>query len=264
MNNLTPELRPDINGKVTTRWVRKGAQGTSKALLAAPPVIASNTLPPFTDETAPLTALAMDGVFASGRPCEVSDLNPLTVQKIEGLLQEEKDYSLASYLVAEGNLLKVLYEARDNTRKWGGSEKSILLNDISVLTLRVGLNPKHVVAGLRTYPEFKDVDDFLYGMDEGGQEKARALYTVISSIDSRYRDEYFLDEDDYEETAPTWQEEDTQYIRLKNPDLAKFVLDNPKMCDDIIRVVKERRTDDVTLIRSVLMGEAQALGEGNL
>jgi hypothetical protein len=36
------------------------------------------------------------------------------------------------------------------------------------------------------------------------------------------------------------------------------------MCDDIIRVVKERRTDDVTLIRSVLMGAAQALGEGNL
>jgi hypothetical protein len=264
MSNLTPEPRPDINGKVTTRWVRKGTQVASKALLSAPPAIASNTLPPFTNETAPLTALAMDGVFASGRPCEVSDLNPLAVQKIEGMLQEEKDKSLTSYFVAEGNLLKVLYEARDNTGKWGSPERSILLNDISVLTLQVGLNPKHVVAGMRGYPEFKDVDDFLYGLDEGGQEKAHALYMVTSSIDHRYRDDYFLDEDDYEEIEPTWQEEDTQYIRLRNPDLAKFVIDNPKMHEDIIRVIKERRTDDAVLIKSVLMGTAQPLGEGTL
>lgn len=264
MNNLTPEPRADINGKVTTRWVRKAAQGTSNALLAAPPAIAPNTLPPFTDKTAPLTALAMSGVFASGRPCEVSDLDPLVVQKIEGLLQAEEDEGNSSYWMAEANLLKVLYEARDNTDKWGSPEKSILLNDISVLTLRVGLNPKHVVAGMRTYPEFKDVDDFLYGLDKEGQEKARALYTVTCSIDHRYREDYFLDEDDYEETEATWQEEDTQYIRLRNPDLAKFVMDNPKMHEDIIRVIKERRTDDVVLIKSVLTGTAQALGAGSL
>jgi hypothetical protein len=206
----------------------------------------------------------MDDVFASGRRCEVSDLNPLAVQGIERLLQECKDENLTAYMVAEGNLLKVLYEARDNTGKWGSPEKSTLLDDISVLSLRVGLNPRHVVAGMRTFPEFKDVDNFLYGLDEDGQTKARALYTVTCSIKDRFREEYFLDEDAYEETEPTWQEEDTQYIRLRNPDLAKFVLDHPTMPDDIIRVINERRTDDVTMIKAILDGEARVLGEGTL
>lgn len=264
MNNLTPEPRTDINGKVTTRWVRNAAQGPSRSLLSAPPAIATNTLAPFTDKTAPLTASAMYGVFARGRRCQVSDLNPLAVQKIEKLLQDARDESFTSFLKAEGNLLKVLYDARDNTGKWGFAENSTLINDISVLTLRVGLNINHVVAGMRTYPEFMDVDDFLYGLDEEGQEKARALYTVISAIDPHFREEHFLPEDDYEEVEPTWQDEDTQYVRLRNPLLAMYVMKHPEMHEDILRVSKERRTDDIYLISSVLNGTARALGEGTL
>lgn len=265
MNNLTPEPRTDINGKVTTRWVRKVSEGTSKALLSAPPAIAPNALPPFTNETAPLTSLAMEDVFPHGRPCEVSDLNPLAIQGIERMLEEAKDESLSSYLVAEGNFLRVLYDARDNIRKWGRQENSKLINDISVLSLKAASpNPKHVVAGLRTYPDFKDVDDFLYGMNEDMQEKARALYVVIGAVEKQYRDEYFLEDDKYGEREITWQEEDTQYIRLRNPDLAKFVIDHPELSDSVIRVVKERCTDDVALIKDILDGEVRALGGGTL
>jgi hypothetical protein len=156
----------------------------------------------------------------------------------------------------------VLYAAKDYTHLYGPVNDSRVLHNFAALGSPKGESFELLVAGLRNRPEFCNVSNFLFELSPEDQKRAVALFKVTYSIDQVHRDVnyYAVDEEGFEYTI----DEDEQYIALKSEELADFVLENPDLADDVIRVIRERKVSDVALIKSVLIGTAQALGEGSL
>jgi hypothetical protein len=264
MNNLTPEPRADVNGKVTTRWVRNTAGSVNKELLIAPKLPPASELQPETAESVPILASVMEQVFSLRAQRRVKDLHPLAAQRIEAILKDAKNGTGAyGHFDFVTSVLKMrLYEVRDNMAGHGSLAQNHVINEFAVFGVdNSGHDLDHLIAGLRKRREFRHVNDFLLDLPPEGLEQAIALYKVTSSIGMKHLDMHVHDDDDKD--GYTVEELD-EYVMLMNDDLANFVLDNPELADDVIRVIRERKSSDADMIREVLSGSTPALGSGTL
>jgi hypothetical protein len=267
MNNLNPEPRADINGKVTTRWVRHTASTSTKALLSSPLLPPVPELQPETAESAPLLAGVMEQVFPKRALMRVDDLHPLAAQRIEAMLEEAKKEAGSVVIpnpfgFVQGALLTTLFEVRDKMFAQGVSARNRPINEFAVFGPdNSGHDLEHLLAGLRKRREFRHVNDFLLDLPSKGLERAIALYKVTSSVGTRHLEMHLHDEEDKD--GYTVEELD-EYVMLMSDDLANFVMDNPELADDVIRVIRERKSSDADMIREVLNGDTPALGSGVL
>lgn len=263
MNSLTPEPRPDINGKVTTRWVRNAPVSVNRALISTPPATAKQSLQPATKETAPfLSSLVGKIGVDDDDQIEVGSLNPLVAQRLEEILVEARERGPGEFSVCTRDLSLVFYAAQAENYKHGPAHDSRLLHNFAALGSPKGESFELLVAGLRNRSEFRNVSNFLFELSPEDQKRAAALYKATCSVDQDHRDVnyYAVDEDGIEYTI----DEDEQYVALKSEELADFVLEKPDLVDDVIRVVNERGSTDVAMLREVLNGEAPAIGSGVL
>jgi hypothetical protein len=263
MNNLIPEPRPDTNGKITTRWVRSTPANVNKALLAAPPAPVENPLQRATKETAPFLSSLMEQIGTSDDDClELGSLNPLVAHRLEEILRVARENGPMEFSVCKADLGGVLYAAKDEPHRYGPVNDSRILHNFAALGSPKGESFELLVAGLRNRPEFGNVSNFLFELSPEDQKRAAALFTVTSSVDQLHRDVnyYAVDEDGFEYTI----DEDEQYVALKSEELADFVLENPDLADDVIRIVNERGSTDVAMLREILSGSTPAIGSGIL
>lgn len=267
MNNLTPEPRPDINGKVTTRWVRSAPATVNKTLLAAPPLTPAAATQPVTRESVPLLSEVLDrGDFAGGHLFDVTAMNPLAAHRIEDCLSSAERVNPLRLDIAKAELIGVLESAREKTPSGGQAENSPLIHNFAVLGLSNGENPVYIFEGLRMFSEFSSVSDFLLDIPEESQRRAAALHKATVLAESRYLDVVIGDgdNDNRDDHDDVWSMSNPWHIKLKDEGLAHYIMDNHAHVDEIIEVIRERGAD-LGLIRELLENNhAPAMGSGIL
>lgn len=262
MNTLHPEPRPDINGKVTTRWVRSDKKKTSKALAAAVPTLAMVTVNPVTSRNVPvLFDLLMDHSVA-GEGVEVEDFKPEVAHEIEKqLLAVFRKYGEYSYEMdrARDTIADAFDESWTRARHPTKSELRHKPDDFSLL-YNLGVlgcagmdDGKYVINGVRKYPQFENVVDFSELLPNDLM-KAQALSTVIRGVSTDHQE-------DNGWNVSASGKYDTRYVRLRDDALTDLVVEYPERADDIVNIINGRNTADVSLIRSVL---ENPLGDGVL
>jgi hypothetical protein len=220
-------------------------------------------LPRATKETAPFLSLLMKQVGDSeDAPLEVGSLNPLVAHRLEEILRVARENGPVEFSVCKADLGVVLYAAKDYTHLYGPVNDSRVLHNFAALGSPKGESFELLVAGLRNRPEFCNVSNFLFELYPEEQKRAVALFKVTYSVDQVHRDVnyYAVDDEGFEYTI----DEDEQYIALKSEELADFVLENPDLADDVIRIVNERGSTDVAMLREILGGSTPAIGSGIL
>lgn len=264
MSNLTPEPRTDINGKVTTRWVRSAPAKTSRALLAAPVPPAEEVLHPATEESAPLLTKFLNQINnGAEKELPLSELHPLVAHRLEEMMTVARGNGPGEYSVFRGDLGLVLLDAmHEEEANNGPASESRAIHNFAALGGPKGESFPLLLAGLRNRPEFQSVSNFFFELSSEDQKRAAALYKVTCSVDQVHRDVsyYEEDEDGFEYVIP----EEEQYVGLKSSELADFVLENPDLADDVIGIVNERWSTDVGMIREILRGEVPVMGTGIL
>lgn len=272
MNNLTPEPRPDINGKVTTRWVRSTPATVNKALLSAPPVAPAVSTQPVTGASVPLLSETLNKLAMSGEHFfDVTAMNPLAVRRIEDQLLSAERISPLHLDIAQADFIGVLESAHEDARRWGRAENSSLIHNFAVLGFSNGEDPDYLVEGLRKFSEFSNVNDFLLDIPEESQQRAAALYKVTVSVENHYLDMEIYSAETVSEDEDIWADYDDgdmmnepNYIKLKDDELAHYIMDNHTQADEIIKVIRERGAD-LGLIKEVLGNNAApAMGSGIL
>jgi hypothetical protein len=254
MNQLTPEPRPDINGKVTTRWVRSDAKKPNKTLASTPPAVAAQEAPPLTREEAPLLSGFFENNNLNGQHgvyLEITDINPESARLIEEKLSAIKDGTFEYH-----SLSVDLTYAIDNaicTAEPGKEDADLVdINNVAALWDGTHHTTQSMTRGLQKYARFKDVEDFMVDVSPYERKVAQALCKVVSEL-----------EDDRNGVIRGGSRED-QNVRLRDPDLAELVMKNPERVDEIISIANERRTLDVYLIKKVLNAPTRSLSEGVL
>jgi hypothetical protein len=263
MNSLKPEKRTDVNGKTTTRWVRDTGSTPKSSLANVPPVIAAQgpVLP--TRENAPLMSSFVDKCRSNncnGVSVTIEDIHPETARILDDILAEADD-SDSSYWFRR--YLDDAFSAGFSSTKMGTKPKTFTdLNNFAVFYVAGDEPTDRIVKGLRTYRRFHGTEDFRLELDAQELMRAQALGKVINGVPLEYRDvnTRFPEDDEYGESSDSSH----HYARLENNDLAEFVMANPELADDIISIVKERKSDDLGMIRNVLENPAQVLREGAL
>lgn len=273
MNNLTPEPRADVNGKVTTRWVRSTPATVDKTLLTAPPLTPAAATQPVTRESVPLLSEVLDRVdFAGGHLFDVTAMNPLAAHRIEDCLSSAERVNPLRLDIAKAELIGVLESAREKTPSGGQAENSPLIHNFAVLGLSNGENPVYIIEGLRMFSEFSSVSDFLLDIPEESQRRAAALYKATVLAESCYLDvvvgdDNFIgdgDNDNRYDHDDVWSMSNPWHIKLKDEGLARYIMDNHAHVDEIIEVIRERGAD-LGLIRELLENNhAPAMGSGIL
>jgi len=280
MSNLIPEPRPDVNGKITTRWVRSAPQVPNKALLNVPPSLSERGLNPVTAESVPLlsalianlsTLLEQHAVGAS--LFKVEAMHPLAAQRIEETLVGATEVSPLRVNLTKASLCAAMLDALEKEEHRGRAEQSRPIHNFAVLGYSNGENQGLLVAGLQTLSEFRDADDFLFDLPPEAQKRAAALYRVTASVPKNHLDIYTGDEDEDDDEYNEWDDSESdyseqelgRYIKLRNDELASYVMDHADRIDEILAVINERGTDDVNAIRGILdNNDAPALSRGVL
>lgn len=273
MNNLTPEPRPDINGKVTTRWVRSTPANVNKALLAVPPVPPSAVVQPVTKESIPLLSEVLERMaIPSGRYFDVTAMNQLAVRRVEDQLSSAERVSPLQLDITRADLMGVLKSAHEGGSNWGRAENSTLIHNFAVLGYSNGENPEFLAEGLRMHGEFSNVYDFMLDIPVEAQKRAAALYKVTASVDDHHLDRklddaedgYGSDDDDWNDFDDDYAGIDHRYIKLRDDELANYVMDNHEQVEEIVRIIGERGAD-LGMIKEMLENnDAPALGKGIL
>lgn len=268
MPSLTPEQRPDRNGKVTTRWVRDDSTQPSKTLPTNPPAITSPDINSVSAEDVPfLHSIMKWHVIARNRGVNVSAMDPHAARAIEHIIMEANSHSQMSYGDVRAEITSAVDDAGDKASAGIGPDTFVMLNNIAALYVvpsygrTASFEAKHYAYGLRMLDSrrYKNVQDFLE-LPEGELKRARALCKVIDSIDKTHVVSSTGEHDGERNNGYDGH----HYTMLDSDELAEYVLEHPDMVDDIIDVINERAITDVEDIRNFLEVDEPALRDGLL
>jgi hypothetical protein len=182
----------------------------------------------------------------------LEDLDMKVLQAVEYMVQQATgnglSYQADSAGVAAFNIISSRIEM-------GYSDDYTALNNLAVFGDAV-MHPDSanydVVALVAGLGDPASPMDFLLESTEEDREMALTLVTAASRIKEPFVE---INGDYYA---------NTRTIRVASPALADFILSRPDDVERIARVVNERETDDVDIIRDVLDHEQQSLREGVL
>lgn len=253
MTQLQAEPRPDINGKVTTRWVRPDAKQPSRVLAFAAPKAANPVQKPLKRADAPLLSdfferNNLNGNF--GIYLEITDINPESVRLIEDKLSTVQggfEYHLISMDLT--NAIDNAICTAEPTREDADLSD---INNVAALATGMRHTTQSMSRGLQSYGRFKGVKDFMVDISPYERKVAQALCKITSELED--------DRNGSIQSIVSGQ----QQVRLRDPDLAELVMKNPERVDEIISIANERRTLDVYLIKKVLEAPTRSLSDGVL
>lgn len=209
---------------------------------------------------------------SDGAYFEVLAMNPLAVRGIEEQLASAERISPLQFDIAQADLIGVLEKAHEGASNWGRAENSTLIHNFAALGSSNGEDPEFLTEGLRMYSEFSNVYDFLLDIPDEAQKRAAALYKVTASVDDHHLDRklddaedgYGSDDDDWNSFDDDYAGTDHRYIKLRDDELANYVMDNHERVEEIIGIIGERGAD-LGMIKEMLKNnDAPALGKGIL
>lgn len=247
--NLVPDVIADVNGKVTTVYRKPGNVASSKQF-PAPKVKAASP----NHAIARVTALE------------------LMRDDSDDLLSESDQEVMRLHLVTElssypKELIEHVHEAitrsgRPSTMEFlRESMKELILKKPTHTEVREALmfypilskwNEEiitNVIAGLREYDQFPASPDYSLESDDL-RSKAISLVTVTSAAFSFPGDAF--------------KQVGESSLVLWDDALVDLALEFPEKADQIVDVMRARRSLDPVLIRSVVANDAAALAEGSL
>lgn len=266
-SNLTPEPRTDKNGKISTRWVKTGVPASgAKYSLPAP-------------KTTPvLRTPNLDASFARAnleqRDFTPADLDPRTVVAIEELLVSVGDEYESVNVRSEINDL--VFGALKTIRDGYADDYRFDINNVAVFgkTLKEDGECKgrinRYIAGLHRNEVFTDIGDFLLEATDEQRAQAIALVHFANTAPEPWGKNYYGYDSDSTDIYGTYSEEATEedfYVAVDGNDpegLTEFIMDHHERVDDIIRIITERQSDDLTMLESLLGHDEQALRSGLL
>lgn len=264
MNDLTPELRPDKNGHMVTRWVRKdNGAGTGRSI---PKVGAS-----------PNDKLEARRKRTINRMAKLLAIhgNDYDLGEAKMFLNETvgKYTNFNSFNVIDAALAKnpqYINDAELITSDYPEDQARDMIHFAEYMRddLRDEDDGNAVVLGLQGYDEFSEVND-LSALKEKDHDKVVALLKAglqIIASDPDYRDgiknssaiKEFYSRNDFR--VPVVNE---NRWRITDQALVDVVLSNVDRLDDILYIMSERKVFDGELIQSYL-SEHSALNKGFL
>lgn len=266
-SNLAPEPRTDKNGRVTTRWVKPGMHSANlKASLPSP-------------KTTPnLRTPHLDASFARAnleqRYFTAADLDPRTVIAVEELLASVgNDYESVT---VRSEINDLVFGALKTIRDGYVDDYRFDINNVAVfgMTLKEDGECKgrinRYIAGLHRNEVFTDIADFLLEATDEQRAQAIALVHFANTAPEPWSKNYYGYDSDSTDIYGTYSEDATEedfYVAVDGNDpegLTEFIMDHHERVDDIIRIITERQSDDLTMLESLLGHDEQALRSGLL
>lgn len=266
-SNLTPERRTDKNGKTSTRWVKPGATSLQpKAALPAPkPALHLQT--PHLDASFKRANLDQRGFT-------IAYLDPRTVVAVEELLASVgNDYETA---ILRSEINDLVFGALKTIRDGYDDDYRCDINNVAVFgkILKDDGDCKgrinRYIAGLHRYGAFTDISDFLLEATDEQRAQAKALVHFANTAPEPWSKNYYGYDSDSTDIYGTYSEdanEEDLYVAVDGNDpegLTEFIMDHHEQVDDIIRIITERQSDDLTMLASVLGHEETSLRSGLL
>lgn len=236
----------DKNGTLVKRWVKPRSEDASGKIPAP------MTLPVVAPPEAPLLHAIYAQMNISRTNITTSDFDHKSVKIVEDALSRFGYPKIDRYKSAIRMAFKLTYEDNDAGKT--------LFNNLAFFTeIAFESSSSDVVPlnvnGVKLSVPLKD---FTCEAKPQEQQIALALMKASCDISSKFLDEYFASSDDSE------YDFERDYIKLRSDALIELISSRPQDVDQIIRLVNDRMTDEVSIIKTLLEYEVQSLSEGVL
>jgi hypothetical protein len=261
MSNLIPEKRVNKNGVAVTKHVRANQTPAASASFPSPSPGVNTARPatPLLEAATPLFQRGAIGDFT------LDDVAPEALEKIEELLKADSEMKPPSYSV--GNSIGTAL-GQDSLEKCVEYLHNVAVFAPLVTALRDNnLSISAFVTGLKYYPNdvlWRNMD-YLKEAPESLAEKAKNLmeFTLKASGRSVVSDALI-----YDAFMEEWDSENgvsDVYIKLKDDDLAAYIMEHPEHGDAILDMVeREGKALPAKLMADRLNHDVQPLSEGIL
>lgn len=279
MSNLTPEVRPDRNGKMVTRHVKSDTSAVATSL----------TLPAPKVKKEPGKRQRINYIMVSVRSAYDNH-----VDEIMGFYGEEATYDDERDRLSEmipqtdeidGALSQlpastVEHIAQKIMNSGFDSEFQMILPEILK-----GVSEGRTASSVELFTYLHGRDDIISDDDEMFAEEVstyQLLKTMVDGVDGYKHLGYTPPSSIFEASEedqdlvlslckmrflqPVDDEYDVMSLpdSVKDDDLVKLMINNPDKSDRILELMRERETDDSGLIRRIIESEAQGLSSGHL
>lgn len=244
-SHLTPVQREDKNGVVNTKWVRNSPETSASASK-----IPSPALPSGIDRMQRVTTAAMS-----------MSLN--STSKDRRLVENLSDQTLAEIatLAAAGRRLEPLRWALEKNEP-----ESFLIDYINLVEV---LDPQSKSQYDTFTAQIRSLDDYPYIAPATPGEEYPELRRVQASAILRVSD--MLDMFAIDGDIPSGvikqrylKGDSVNSIYIADEPLARYIVDNADNAEQILGVIHERKTADLSLITSILDSDTKAISEGIL
>lgn len=259
-SNLTPERRTDKNGKTSTRWV-KSAVSSDKP---------HKNLPEPKAPAAPPTPHLDKAFERANLDTRNPILDPSVVLRVEEMLESANNGSTTLMIDAGDMVFDALKKIRDG---YGDHDFNTDINNVAVFGKKLleGKNFEgsinRYLRGLHVNGVFEEIHDFLTEATDEQRSQATALIHFANSVSEPWVKMYFGYDADSGDIYGEYSDEDSHYIAIDGDEadaMTQFIMEHHEHVDDIIRIVEERGSADVSLLESLLGHDEQALRAGLL
>jgi hypothetical protein len=202
-----------------------------------------------------------------------ADLDPRTVIAVEELLASVgEDYES---ITVRSDINDLVFGALKTIRDGYVDDYRFDINNVAVFgkILKDSGECKgrinRYITGLHRNDAFTDISDFLLEATDEQRAQAQALVHFANTAPEPWSKNYYGYDTDstdiYGEYAD--DDEDNFYVAVDGADpegLTQFIMDHHEQVDDIIKIITERQSDDLTMLASLLRHDEQALRSGLL
>jgi hypothetical protein len=241
--NLIPEPRVNVNGHVVVKHVRGGSDSPErKSKMPAP---RHSELP-----KAPLLNKSLMRVTDGS--VMLSSLNPEAATRVESLLQWVKTERPTARGKVEDEIRRAVFRTDKKESRNAFNNLGVFGDVVVVRDMYYGV--ENYVKGLQMCPEFAGMKDFLTNGTPAKREHAQALVRFASAFSgnksvAREFIDFGLDH---------------SFVRVKDAELRRLVMDYPNRADDIADVIKSEGIADAKHLREIIKHGQQSLRDGVL
>lgn len=271
MGSLVPERRTNKNGVTSTKWVRPTTSGTTSKKLPAP---SAQAAPPRI--SAPLLEKLHHHGPLGSTLISVDRFDQRAVRAVEKMLTRTgNEGGMLDFHASKEvkDALKDIHDAvfdpdsvydEDDNSVYAPINNVAAFGDALFISDCGSIELPMLVRGVSRYKRFEGITDFLLETDDEERKIATALVVVAARIKQPFIiDEYGGPEDDFDTYDEDLDPLDDN-TRIASPKLVDFIMERPESAEDIAKVINERQTDDVDVIREILDHGQQSLRSGLL
>lgn len=274
MSNLTPELRPDKNGKLVTRHVRTESGTKSSTPMPAPMMTTADKTPVFH-----MVEKKLSDVLASARSERVTDFDEWDEEDNEWKVFDESVGYDADALLQDTEISEALSALPASTLQsiWDQSDNNPYSDDLEVSVLHALTFERDDVQSIEYLVHLHNKASGYYPGEDLLENPDVNSYTILRDhvhwLRGFERVGYTIPEHPYEASANDWAVMDGLFTVQGalnerkaefDDNLARLVIERPDSALRVAEIIEQRNTTDESLIRNILDSEAPSIAEGFL